>query len=303
MYKVLVCLFIVITMILFYTLIVPLQEEESKKIIARAELFMKDLTALSPKVSDEDPDRSQAWPRNPIQFSYNRSTGKRNQYKRIQKISVSTDTTKDDAGTGKRYYVGLYGGTIQVGVDADSMSTISYFVDGILDETLSQDKPPKKFIPFDIAIDRGRAYLAAAGINTTGMVLGNAYILNSSRPITAESCRWCLMWYRTWRGIPYENQWVKIELDAGLGRLLMLVARMAECPPDSIHINITPEYALEIAKDFMAAQGKQVTGNLLVVLRIVEGQSAWLVKLKDKDNIVSVLVNTSTGEVLSRTEQ
>jgi hypothetical protein len=255
----------------------PLSPDVAAAAIARAEQFLRDVAQLSPMPPGTDPDRAQALPRR--NYREFRAPGETTvqRFAREPKTTVVSGLYSDDPKMGLYWDVAFYNGEIKVGVDANS-GAIRSFIDGVLSSALHLDPVPASIacISPSTALSRASHYLQAAGINLNELSLKSIRLVDTAYPTGADSRKWEVFWDRLWRGVPYHDADIYVELDAGHGRLITFgTPGLGMIPPKQALLVIPAARAPEIASRFLAARSWPVNGEASVALWIVQPTDYW----------------------------
>lgn len=244
--------------------------------IARAEQFLRDVARLSPMPPGTDPDRAQAWPRRDYREFRAPGATTTEVFERAQTKTVDAHPYTEDPRMGPGWTVHLYGNEMEITIDP-ATGAVKNFLDGILITALGLDPAPDsaQCISAETALARGVQYLQLTGLNLNELVLHSVRFVDMAQPATASTRVWGIFWLRTWQGVTFRDQEVSVTLDAGRGRLLTHGARIAAKPPTEARLGISVDRAVEIAREFVVAQGGAAVGEPRAELQIVLPTDTW----------------------------
>jgi hypothetical protein len=284
--------------------------------------FMALLSKLSPVKNANDSDLAQRWPRGNRKRYTNPQTGQV-RYMDWEFLERVTNTSNRTPFNGAPWQVDLLGGTLTAGFD-ENLSSIRWFVDGGTTSALSHEQPPtlENCISEEQAISHSLAYLRAGGIRVDDLRLRWAELKDLVFPPTASGRHWRVQFDRYWRGVPFVQQGLFVDMDGGAGRLLNYGALITALPPPKISaIKISAAKAVKLAGEHLplvtTASGTVIAGESAVYLGVVLPDTAhapqalagtpatalaWIVKTPVTHprayGIIETWIDTGTGSIL-----
>lgn len=163
-----------------------------------------------------------------------------------------------------------------VAVDARTMAILS-FHDGNNSVRLQHEPPTdiSKCLSLDAAIERSSKFLRATGMPTGDFRLTSAELRDDSVPPVAFTRRWTLDWSRNWRGVPFEDQAIRVVIAAGDGTLEAIGGAINMPPPSNDRLDVSQDTAIQIARRFLTGRKVGPLEDPVAFLRVALQDDWW----------------------------